>query len=457
MNLLLLSLFGCPKNAATVEAPVQAEPAAPELQAANWFDVEPGKPLCISTVPSAPDPLPEATEAGLRKAFGAILTGEPDRARADLAGLPDHPAVRHMSAVLGILMGELGAAETLMKLSEAHPADACVASMAAIGAASIDDVEAAIAAQQRAREAAPDDPQVAFLSWWLGMESPETLVPVLERGLEADPGEAGFALAVGLARLESGTPEGTTEGLALLERALDGGMIEAVGVLLQVYREEGLQGQYAALASRVGILSDNGAIAQAEDPVAAFRAAIGVAEGQVPQATFHTSMGDFTCRLMPEVAPVAVANFVGFAKGTATWRDPRTGELGAGPLYDGTTFHRVIPEFMVQGGDPLGTGEGDPGFEYPNETDPDVRFDVAGRLALANAGPNTNGSQFFVTEVPVERLDGSYTIFGTCDDEAVALVKKIARVPRDEADKPLEPVTLERVEIQAVAAAAGEP
>jgi peptidyl-prolyl cis-trans isomerase A (cyclophilin A) len=247
----------------------------------------------------------------------------------------------------------------------------------------------------------------------------------------------------------------TEEAVALLERALDGGMIEAVGVLLQVYRAEDRHGPYAALASRVGILSDAGAIARAEDPDVALRAALGIAEGQAPQATFHTSMGAFTCRLWPDVAPIAVANFVGFARGTATWLDPRTGQPGAGPMYDGTTFHRVIPEFMVQGGDPLGTGLGDPGFEFPDETDPEVRFDVAGRLALANTGPNTNGSQFFVTEAPVERLDGKYTIFGTCDDAAVALVKKIARVPRDEDDKPLEPVTLERVEIEAVAAAGG--
>jgi hypothetical protein len=99
--------------------------------------------------------------------------------------------VRHMGAVLGLLMGEMGAPETLIRLSEAYPADACVASMAAIGAASIDDAETAITAQQRAREAAPGDPQVAFLSWWLGMESPETLVPVLERGLAEDPGDPG--------------------------------------------------------------------------------------------------------------------------------------------------------------------------------------------------------------------------------------------------------------------------
>jgi peptidyl-prolyl cis-trans isomerase A (cyclophilin A) len=452
LTLLSLMLFGCPKKA---PPPAAGAAELAELEPANWFDVEPGKPLCVSTVPDATEGAPtDEVREGLATAFSAILAGEPDQARTHLDTLADHPAVRHMGAVLGLLMGEMGSAETLMRLSEAYPNDACVASMAAIGAASIDDAEAAIAAQERARVAAPDDPQVAFLSWWLGMESPEALVPVMERGLEEDPGEAGFALAVGLHRLESAAAAGTStdEAIALLERALDGGMIEAVGVLLQVYRAEARHGPYAALASRVGILSDAGAIARAEDPDAAFRSALGVGEGQAPQATFHTSMGAFTCRLLPEVAPIAVANFVGFARGTASWLDPRTNAPGEGPLYDGTSFHRVIPEFMVQGGDPLGTGEGDPGFEFPDETDPEVRFDVAGRLALANSGPNSNGSQFFVTEAPVERLDGSHTIFGTCDDEAVAMVKRIARVPRDDDDRPLEAVTLERVEIQAVEA-----
>ncbi|MEQ1507455.1 MAG: peptidylprolyl isomerase, partial [Myxococcota bacterium] len=126
---------------------------------------------------------------------------------------------------------------------------------------------------------------------------------------------------------------------------------------------------------------------------------------------------------------------------------PRDGAERTGPLYDGTVFHRVIPEFMIQGGDPTGTGRGDPGYRYLDEIDPTLLFDQPGRLALANVGPNTNGSQFFVTEVPTPNLDGHHTIFGTCDADAVAVVAKISRVPRDEGDHPLEPVTLEKVEI----------
>ncbi|MEZ4235588.1 MAG: peptidylprolyl isomerase [Myxococcota bacterium] len=444
MPALWLALAGCPKKSAP-EAPVPAEPA---MAAANWFDVEPGKPLCVSLVPDA-EPLPEDAEAALTGAYTAILEGDPDKARAGLEPLPDHPAVGALKGLLGLLMGEEGSADALIALSEAHPADPCLNATAALAAASIHDPDRALAAQLRARQAAPDDPNVALVSWVLGTEPPDSLLPQLEQGLETQPQDPGFALAVGLSHLDKGDIDG---GVALMERALQGGMVEAAAILLIAYREQGSPGHAAALASRIGLYSDGGALAQAEDPEAAYRTALGIGEGQVPQAVFHTSKGDLACRLMPEVAPIAVGNFVGLARGTAQWKDPRTGALGEGPLYDGTVFHRVIPEFMIQGGDPAGTGRGDIGFVFPNEVTPEVRFDVPGRLALANAGPNTNSSQFFVTEVPVDRLDGQYTIFGTCDEAAVKVASKIARVETDDEDRPVEPVTLESVEITAVAA-----
>jgi len=117
------------------------------------------------------------------------------------------------------------------------------------------------------------------------------------------------------------------------------------------------------------------------------------------------------------------------------------------PLYNHTTFHRVIPEFMVQGGDPVGTGTGDPGYAFDDEVDPNLTFDRPGRLAMANSGPNTNGSQFFITEQGYDTLNGHYTLFGQCDDASVDVVKAIARVPRDSDDKPLTPVTLDKVTI----------
>jgi len=168
---------------------------------------------------------------------------------------------------------------------------------------------------------------------------------------------------------------------------------------------------------------------------------------------FETSMGRMTCKFFDKQAPVAVANFAGLATGTKEFTDPATKQKVRRAYYDGTTFHRVIPGFMIQGGDPLGTGEGDPGYMFNDEVDPALNFDVPGRLAMANSGPNTNGSQFFVTEVPTGYLDQKYVIFGQCDDASVEVVKAIARVNRDSNDKPLEAVVLKKVTI----IPAGEP
>src|SRR5208282_6571944 len=129
-----------------------------------------------------------------------------------------------------------------------------------------------------------------------------------------------------------------------------------------------------------------------------------------PTATIKTAAGDMTCTLFPDKAPIGVANFIGLANGTKDWKSPVSGATKHGvPLYDGTIFHRVIPEFMIQGGDPAGNGSGDPGYKFKNETSPSVTFDRPGRLAYANAGPDTNGSQFFITEVPYPSLNGKYT------------------------------------------------
>jgi peptidyl-prolyl cis-trans isomerase A (cyclophilin A) len=167
-----------------------------------------------------------------------------------------------------------------------------------------------------------------------------------------------------------------------------------------------------------------------------------------PTVVFDTSMGRMTCKLFAKEAPQTVANFIGLAEGTKDWTDPKTKQKMHGkPLYDGTTFHRVIPGFMIQGGDPLGDGTGDPGYYFKDEFDPDLNFDVPGRLAMANSGPDTNGSQFFITEVPTEHLNQKHTIFGQCDEHAVLIVQSIARVQRDENDKPLEPVLLKKVTI----------
>ncbi len=165
-------------------------------------------------------------------------------------------------------------------------------------------------------------------------------------------------------------------------------------------------------------------------------------------AVFDTSMGRIICRFFEKQAPMAVDNFIGLANGTKDWQDPATHQtMHNKPLYNGTQFHRVIPQFMIQGGDPIGTGTGDPGYYVKDEINPDLNFDVAGRLAMANYGPNTNGSQFFITENAEDDLDQKYTIFGQCDDPGILVVKTIARVERDPRDKPLTPVLLNKVTI----------
>jgi peptidyl-prolyl cis-trans isomerase A (cyclophilin A) len=168
-----------------------------------------------------------------------------------------------------------------------------------------------------------------------------------------------------------------------------------------------------------------------------------------PAAIIDTTVGKLTCTLFPDKAPIGVANFIGLATGTRDWKNPVSHATKHGvPLYDGTIFHRVIPDFMIQGGDPAGDGTGDPGYQFKNETSSDLLFDKPGRLAYANAGPNTNGSQFFITEVAVQHLNGGYTIFGQCDEPSVELVKKIARMARDPSnDKPFRPVKINHVTI----------
>lgn len=177
-----------------------------------------------------------------------------------------------------------------------------------------------------------------------------------------------------------------------------------------------------------------------------------------PTAIIETTAGKLTCTLFPDVAPIGVANFIGLAQGTKDWTNPISHAKKHGvPLYDGTIFHRVIPDFMIQGGDPAGSGSGDVGFEFKNETSPTLKFDRPGRLAYANAGPGTNGSQFFITEVAYASLNGGYTLFGQCDDASVALVKQIARMGRDANDRPYRPVKITHITIAKAAAPAAKP
>lgn len=176
---------------------------------------------------------------------------------------------------------------------------------------------------------------------------------------------------------------------------------------------------------------------------------LGIQEGAKLSAVLHTSLGDLECTLFPKDAPKTVLNFVSLAEGTRSWLDPRTREYTERPLYDGVVFHRVIPGFMIQGGDPLGNGMGGPGYTFDDETDNGVGFTKEGLLAMANSGPNTNGSQFFITEgkrLPTH-LNGKHTIFGDCSG-AMDVVKTIAQTKTSRRNKPATDVQIERIEIR---------
>lgn len=171
-------------------------------------------------------------------------------------------------------------------------------------------------------------------------------------------------------------------------------------------------------------------------------------------AYFQTNYGEFVAKLYTDLAPETTANFIGLTMGTKSFIDPKTIQAVKRPFYDGLTFHRVIPEFMIQGGDPLGTGRGDPGYRFKDEITPTVKFDKAGVLAMANSGPNTNGCQFFITVAPTPFLNDEsghhYSIFG----QVVAGLEKvieISKVPTDKSDpqspSPLKPIVMEKVRI----------
>jgi peptidyl-prolyl cis-trans isomerase A (cyclophilin A) len=165
-------------------------------------------------------------------------------------------------------------------------------------------------------------------------------------------------------------------------------------------------------------------------------------------AQIKTNMGSFYCDLFADKAPNTVANFIGLARGLRKFWDAEKVAWVARPYYDGTTFHRVIPEFMIQGGDYTGTGRGSIGYTIPDEANPTLHHDRPGQLCMANRGPNTNEAQFFITEGAAPHLEGSYTIFGQC--EPATLVQRIARVPQGPENKPLTPVTIEHVEIRRI-------
>lgn len=166
-------------------------------------------------------------------------------------------------------------------------------------------------------------------------------------------------------------------------------------------------------------------------------------------AIFETSQGDIVVKLFEKEAPKTVANFTGLADGSKEWIDIRVAQKAKRPFYDGLTFHRVIPQFMIQGGCPLGTGTGDAGHKFEDEFHPSLKHDKPGKLSMANSGPNTNGSQFFITVAPTPWLDGKHAIFGEVV-EGMDVATKISKVSKDSSDRPRTPVVMKHVKIERV-------
>jgi peptidyl-prolyl cis-trans isomerase A (cyclophilin A) len=199
--------------------------------------------------------------------------------------------------------------------------------------------------------------------------------------------------------------------------------------------------------------ANEGSVAEGTAPAAAAAPAVPANGSEAPAdilasvpgsgrlyAEIQTSMGNVTCELFDTLVPNTVANFVGLASGLKTYTDVATGQQTRGRFYDGLTFHRVIPNFMIQGGDPAGNGTGGPGYQFEDEFHPTLRHDRPGILSMANAGANTNGSQFFITEGPTPHLDNRHSVFGAC--EPLETLQAIARVPSNPANRPLAPVTI---------------
>jgi len=428
--------------------------AGTDVPAAHFVTRDAPTRLCVSSIPAA-GKLPKAARAPYAAALDA-LDRTPDAAGraawwqaegpALLTALDGHPAGEALSATVGALV-DPDAAPGALALAAAHPDDLCLATTAAVLAWEAHDAEQARTYVGRAWIGLPS-PDLAFVLGEIVVEAQESdrLDAVLARGLALDPAHPGLRRLRAVQAILRG--EGGDEDLAFLHARGDHSLDPMV---LEARWKQGRIDDYLRVAAGMPLpLGIAPGLATAPKPLQALLDALGAEGGLVP-VVLETSEGDLPCTLYAADAPLTVASFVGLATGRQAWTDPRTEQAGVGPLYQDVTFHRVIPGFMIQGGDPLGTGTGGPGYAFPDEVRSQLRFDRAGRLAMANSGPDTNGSQFFVTDAPTAHLDGRHTIFGQCD--APTLVTRIANLPRDEQDRPNTPVTLRQVRIDGLPAA----
>jgi cyclophilin family peptidyl-prolyl cis-trans isomerase len=435
---VLVSSAGCgPKDAPKVN-----------LDDQTWMTGRPGYPaVCLSKIPIAGRLGPD--QAAYSNGLSALQEGDVVGARAAIeSATGGHPAILGLQGVLALVEGKpLDARPIYRDLAADFPEDGCVQHTAGVVYLSAGLGRLARGFVRSAIQLQPDELETRYLNGLVERSAgdEESAARAFRDVVQRSPGHPGASLALASYHLARG------DGLLavpMLRAARDGGL-EVGDTLARALYRAGDKGPYIQEASRLGWpLGDGGALAKADAPLDAYRQLLGVGEDGELSAFITTSAGPLECELFWEAAPVTVGNFVGLAKGTQPWRDPRTMEAGEGALYPGTVFHRIIPEFMIQGGDARGDGTGDPGYRFADEIDPSLRFDKPGRLAMANSGPDTNGSQFFVTDVPTPHLNAKHTIFGQCTDASLDTVRRMARVPRDARDKPSVPIVLESIEFR---------
>jgi peptidyl-prolyl cis-trans isomerase A (cyclophilin A) len=428
-----------------------AHAAAPEVPPSTPLRRAEPPGWCLSAVPRAGRmPKPDREAFAAAAAFLSESSRDPAAVarwwatfEPGLAALPPHPALDALRVAVDAILLPTGDPTAAVALADAFPKDLCLATSAAAATFAAGDLDTARGYVGRAWIPAPSADLAYVLGEIVLSEGEVERVPgILAQGLALDPEHDGLRrLRARLALARGGS---ATEDLAYLQQKGDRSLDP---MLMTAHYEENRMDDYLRLAVQVS--PPLGLLPLGKDdpaPLATLRKALGAEEpGSPVRVVLDTTEGSIPCTLFVDQAPYTVAMFVGFATGAQPWTDPRTGAAGEGPLYHDVSFHRVIPQFMIQGGDPLGEGVGGPGYQFHDEVRPDLRFDRAGRLAMANAGPGTNGSQFFVTEAPTPHLDGKHTIFGQCD--APEVVSSIARVPRDARDAPNTPVVLRAVRL----------
>jgi len=336
----------------------------------------------------------------------------------------------------------------LLAAVEADSSNVCLTHTVSMLAAGLTEFESAKAWNAQVQQALPNHPAPRFMAIMLHLSEfggDEAFLTIADAAVTDFPEFEAFRLYRASVRLQRKDFAGAVQDLSTI------GELDADSQRMYLYALQGAQelDPYLRYASAERApLGDGGSLATSETPTDAFATMLGVGPTRGLRATIETSEGTLRCDLRWDKTPVTVGNFVGLARGSQPWTDPATGEQKTEPYYDGTQFHRVIPSFMIQGGDPTGTGSGGPGYQFWDETVPPFSLDRPGLLAMANSGANTNGSQWFITEVPVTYLDGKHTVFGICDDASVQVVKTIANVPRDEQDRPQAPVIVDHITIE---------